>query len=386
MILMAYEYADRLKNLPPYLFADIEEKVRKKAAQGVDIIDFGIGDPDLPTPRPIIEEIKRQLDDPDNHRYPSSQGEADTRRAIAEWYARRFGVELNPDREIAILLGSKEGLANVARAFVNPGDKVLCPDPAYPVYAQGATTLCDAEPVKVPLHPEDDFLLNFDDDIPQDARMLYLNYPNNPTGAVASRAYLKRALRWCNDTGTILCYDNAYSEMTFDDYVAPSVLEFGRQAIEFGSLSKTFNMTGYRLGYAVGDAALVAGLKKVKSQIDSGTPKFIQKAAAVALGEYKSAARPEMVQQSVDVYEERRNVMVAGLREMGFEVKPPKGTFYLFFNVGTDSMDFARRMLDVGVVVTPGVGFGRHGEGFVRMALTQPVERIEEALDRMRKA
>lgn len=383
---MAYDFANRLKNIPPYLFAEIEEKVSKKIAEGMDIIDFGIGDPDLPTPKPLVEEIKRQLDNPENHRYPSSQGEGEARRAIARWYSVRFGVELNPDREVAILLGSKEGLANVARAFVNPGDKVLCPDPAYPVYAQGATLLCDAVPVKVPLHAEDDFLLNFDDDLPQDVRMAYLNYPNNPTGAVASRAYLKKALKWCNDTNTIMCYDNAYSEMTFDDYVAPSILEFGRQAIEFGSLSKTFNMTGYRLGYAVGDASLIAGLKKVKSQIDSGAPKFIQAAAVTALGEYKGPTRPEMVQKNVAVYEERRDVMVNGLRKLGFDVKMPKGTFYLFFSVEGDSIQFANRMLDAGIVVTPGIGFGQYGEGFVRMALTQPVARIEEALERMRKA
>lgn len=382
---MAYDFADRLKNLPPYLFAEIEEKVARKVEKGMDIIDFGIGDPDLPTPRPLIEEIKRQLDDPANHRYPSSQGEADTRRAIAEWYRKRFGVDLNPDREVAILLGSKEGLANVARAFVNPGDKVLCPDPAYPVYAQGAATLCDAVPVKLPLYEEDDFFPDLDGDLPQDAKLMYLNYPNNPTGAVASRANLQRALRWCNDTGTILCYDNAYSEMTFDDYVAPSVLEFGRHAIEFGSLSKTFNMTGYRIGYAVGDATLIAGLKKVKSQIDSGTPKFIQKAVPVALGAYTGSTRPKMVQDSVDVYRRRRDIIVKGLRELGFDVKLPKGTFYLFFNVGSSSLDFANKMLDVGVVVTPGIGFGKNGEGFVRMALTQPESRIEEALERMRK-
>jgi LL-diaminopimelate aminotransferase len=382
---MSLEFADRLKKIPPYLFAEIEEKVARKRAQGLDIIDLGIGDPDLPTPRPLVDEIKRQLDDPENHRYPSSGGERDTRMAIAEWYRRRFGVDLDPDREVAVLLGSKEGLANIARAFVNPDDKVLCPDPAYPVYAQGATLLCDAEPVKVPLHHRDGFLPDLEL-LPADARMLYLNYPNNPTGATATTPFLRDALRWCNETETILCYDNAYSEMTFDDYVAPSILEFGREAIEFGSLSKTFNMTGYRLGYAVGDAKLIAGLKKVKSQIDSGAPKFIQKAAAVALGEYSGRSRPAMVEDSVQVYQQRRDVMVRGLRGLGFDVTLPKGTFYLFFEVGGDSIQFANRMLDVGVVVTPGIGFGHNGEGFVRMALTQPVPRLEEALERMRRA
>jgi len=382
---MAYEFANRLKNIPPYLFAEIEEKVERKRKQGVDIIDFGIGDPDVPTPAPIVKEIQKQLTDPENHRYPTSAGERDTRVAIAEWYSRRFGVELNPDREVVILLGSKEGLANIARAFVDPGDKVLCPDPAYPVYALGATMLCDATPVKVPMYDAENFLLDFES-CPDDAKMVYLNYPNNPTGAVATSAYLKKALKWCNDTETILCYDNAYSEMTYDDYVAPSILEYGRQAIEFGSLSKTFNMTGYRLGYAVGDANLITGLKKVKSQIDSGAPKFIQKAAVTALSQYTGRKRPKMVQDNVDIYQARRDVVVKGLRKLGFDVKMPKGTFYLFFNVEGNSTEFAERMLEVGIVVTPGIGYGTNGEGFVRMALTQPVERIEEALERMRKA
>lgn len=382
---MPRDFADRLKKIPPYLFAEIEEKVSRKKAEWLDIIDLGIGDPDLPTPKPLVEEVKRQLDDPENHRYPSSGGERDTRVAIAEWYSRRFGVSLDPDREVAVLLGSKEGLANIARAFVNPGDLVLCPDPAYPVYAQGATLLCDAEPVKVPLYERDGFLPDLDL-LPSDARMLYLNYPNNPTGATATSSFLKDALRWCDETETILCYDNAYSEMTFDDYVAPSILEFGRQAIEFGSLSKTFNMTGYRLGYAVGDPQLIAGLKKVKSQIDSGAPKFIQKAACAALGQYTGRSRPPMVEDNVQVYKERRDVMVRGLRELGFDLELPKGTFYLFFGVGGSSLEFANRMLDAGVVVTPGIGFGQNGEGFVRMALTQPVPRLEEALERMRKA
>ncbi len=381
---VSFDYASRLQNLPPYLFAEIEEKVAKKKNQGVDIIEFGIGDPDIPTPKSIVSEIKRQLDDPENHRYPTSAGEPETRKAIAEWYSRRFGVELNPDREVCVLLGSKEGLANVCRAFVNPGDKVICPDPAYPVYAQGAALLCDALPVKVPLCQENGFMADLDS-FPAGARMLYLNYPNNPTGAVATKSHLKKVLRWCNDHNTILCYDNAYSEITFDDYVAPSILEMGRQAIEFGSLSKTFNMTGYRLGYAVGDAALISGLKKVKSQIDSGAPMFIQKAAAAALMEYRGRERPPSVQRNVDIYQERRDVIVEGLRQMGFDVAAPKGTFYLWFQVDEGSMDFAERMLEVGIVVTPGVGFGKYGEGYIRLALTQPVKRIEEALERMRK-
>lgn len=383
---MGFDYANRLKMLPPYLFAEIEEKVEKKKKEGADIIDFGIGDPDLPTPRPIVEFIKRELQDPDNHRYPSSAGEADTRRAIARWYKERFNVDVDPNGEVAILIGSKEGLANICRAFVNPGERVLAPDPAYPVYAQGAALLTDAVPVRFPLLPEKGFLPDLES-LPTDAKMIYLNYPNNPTGAVCDTNFLLTASRWCVETDTIFCYDNAYSEMTFDDYVAPSALQVAQDdgTIEFGSLSKTFNMTGYRIGYAVGDANLISGLKKVKSQIDSGAPKFLQKAVTMSLGEYKNGQRPAMVQDNIAIYEERRNVLVNGLRKLGFKVTPPKATFYLWLKVDGPSLKFAETMLNAGIVVTPGVGFGPNGEGYVRLATTQSVKRIEEALERMAK-
>ena len=360
--------------------------MRKKRAEGIDVIDFGIGDPDLPTPPAIVEEVKRQLDDPANHRYPSSGGEPEVRRAVADWYKKRFNVSLDPDGEVAILIGSKEGIANICRAFVNPGEKVLCPDPGYPVYAQGGALLSDAVPIKVPIRPEKHFLPDLDS-LPSDARMLYLNYPNNPTGAVVTKEYLWRATTWCTETDTIFCYDNAYSEMTFDDYVAPSALGScqGSRLIEFGSLSKTFNMTGYRIGYAVGDANLVAGLKKVKAQIDSGASMFVQKAMVKALEMYNGAERPQVVKDNIKVYQERRNVLVKGLRSLGYKIDPPKGTFYLWLRVDTPSMKFAERMLNAGIVCTPGVGFGEFGEGYVRFATTQPVARIEEALERMTK-
>ncbi|MDD1771691.1 MAG: aminotransferase class I/II-fold pyridoxal phosphate-dependent enzyme [Methanomassiliicoccales archaeon] len=384
---MGFEYANRLKNLPPYLFAEIEEKVNKKKQEGVDIIDFGIGDPDLPTPSPIVKFIQKEMEDPENHRYPSSAGEADTRRAIADWYQKRFNVDVDPNGEVAILIGSKEGLANICRAFVNPGEKVLCPDPAYPVYAQGAATLTDAVPVRFPLLPEKGFLPDIES-LPEDARMLYLNYPNNPTGAVTDEKFLLSASRWCVETNTIFCYDNAYSEMTFDDYIAPSALQVaqGDETIEFGSLSKTFNMTGYRIGYAVGDSDLISGLKKVKSQIDSGAPKFLQKAVIDALGRYDDKGkRPQMVDDNIAVYQKRRDVMVSGLRKLGFKIEKPKGTFYLWMKVDGPSLKFAEKMLNAGIVVTPGVGFGKGGEGYVRITTTQPVARIEEALERMSK-
>jgi LL-diaminopimelate aminotransferase len=385
---MPFHFANRVNKIPPYLFAEIEEKVRVKKAQGVDIIDFGIGDPDLPTPAPIVEELRKHILDPENHNYPSSAGEPETRQAVADFYKKRFGVDIDPRGQVCILLGSKEGLANIARAFVNPGEKVLCPDPAYPVYAQGATTLCDAVPVRVPLSPERNFQIEDSPGIlDRTARMLYLNYPNNPTGACVSKDYLIGLYHWCVQTQTIMVYDNAYSELTFGDYSAPSILEVGDEGvIEFGSLSKTFNMTGYRLGYAVGDANLIAGLKKVKSQIDSGAPKFVQKAAVFALEQYKGREQPRMVRDNMRVFEERRDLMVKGLRSLGFKVDLPKGTFYLWFRVQGGSMEFADRMLNqAGVVITPGIGFGQNGEGFVRMALTQSSQRIEEALERMGK-
>lgn len=385
---MPFQFANRVNKIPPYLFAEIEEKVRVKKAQGVDIIDFGIGDPDLPTPAPIVEELRRHVLDPENHNYPSSAGEPETRQAVADFYKKRFDVDIDPRGQVCILLGSKEGLANIARAFVNPGEKVLCPDPAYPVYAQGATTLCDAVPVRVPLSPERNFQIEDSPGIlDRTAKMLYLNYPNNPTGACVSKEYLIGLYQWCVQTDTIMVYDNAYSELTFGDYSAPSILEVGDEGvIEFGSLSKTFNMTGYRLGYAVGDANLITGLRKVKSQIDSGAPKFVQKAAAFALEQYKGREQPRMVRDNMRIFEERRDIMVRGLRSLGFKVDLPKGTFYLWFRADGSSMRFADRMLnEAGVVVTPGVGFGQGGEGFIRMALTQSSGRIEEALGRMEK-
>jgi len=379
---LTFEFASRLRALPPYLFAEMEEQAARKRAEGVDLIDFGIGDPDIPTPPEIVEIVREEVAKPENHTYPSSQGESATREAIALHYERRFGVKVDPDTQVCVLLGSKEGLANICRAFVNAGEKVLSPDPAYPVYAQGGALLTDAVPVKTPLLEENEFMMDISN-LPRDAKMVYMNYPNNPTGAIATDGFLREMLEWCDDTQTIMCFDNAYSEITFDDYVAPSILQFGDNAIEFGSVSKTFNMTGYRLGYAVGSADLVAGMKKVKSQIDSGAPKFIQGAAAKALLEYEGKERPGMVQRNCDIYQERRDVLVKGLKALGFQTPDPKATFYLWLNVGEDSMEFTKKMLDIGIVVTPGIGFGEHGEGYVRLALTRSVNRIEEALERM---
>jgi len=380
---MDIKFADRLQKLPPYLFAKLEELTDAKRAEGLDLIDFGIGDPDLPTPDAIVKAVQDAVAKPENHPYSSSAGEFYMRQAVADWYKVRFGVDLDPKKEVCITIGSKEAIANICKAFVNAGEKVISPDPAYPVYGAGAAVLSDAVPVRVPLQPEKNFLLDTGD-CPEDAKMLYVNYPNNPTGAVCDLQYLKGISEWCEDTKTIFCYDNAYSEMCFDGYLAPSALEAGRNVIEFGSLSKTFNMTGYRIGYAVGDERLISGLKKVKSQIDSGAPMFIQEAAAAALKMYKGRKLPDVIAKNMDIYAERRKVLVKGLRDLGFDVPMPKATFYVWFNCGMDSMKFTEKMLDKGIVFTPGVGFGDAGEGYVRVALTQPLSRIHEALERMK--
>lgn len=382
---MEYEFAERLKALPPYLFVMLDEMAAKKRAQGMDLIDFGIGDPDLPTPPQIIESLQKEVAKRENHNYSSSAGERSLRVAVADWYKIRFGVDVDPDTEVCITIGSKEGIFNIAQSFVNDGETIIAPSPGYPVYSAASTLFNNAECVKVPLRPEKDWLLD-PADCPEGAKMLYANYPNNPTGATCDEKYLKRIQDWCAENGTIFCYDNAYSEMCFDGYMAPSALQGGKDCIELGSFSKTFNMTGYRLGYAVGHKDLVSGLKKCKGQIDSGAPKFIQKAGITALGLYKDdGGLPDVVRKNMDVYAERRKVLVDGLRSLGYKVNMPKATFYVWFDCGMPSMEFTQKMLDLGIVVTPGVGFGESAEGYIRMTVTQPKERIAEAVERMRR-
>ena len=380
---MKYEFSERLQKLPPYLFAKLEEMTEVKRAQGLDIIDFGIGDPDLPTPQPIIKALQDAVADPANHNYSSSAGEKYLRKAVADWYKVRFNVDVDPNTEVCVTIGSKEGIFNISQAFVNPGEGIIAPSPGYPVYSGAACLFNEADAATVPLREDEGWLLNTDR-CPKDAKMLYANYPNNPTGATCDLAYLKKVGNWCNDTDTIFCFDNAYSEMCFDGYMAPSALEVDKNCIEFGSLSKTFNMTGYRIAYAVGNRDLVAGLKKCKSQIDSGAPKFIQKAAATALSMYTGRELPDIIKGNMRTYGERREILVNGLRKLGFDVKMPKATFYIWFNCGMGSTKFCEDMLDLGIVVTPGNGFGKSADGYVRMTVTQPKERIKEALDRMR--
>ena len=361
---MRYEFADRLQRLPPYLFVRLEEMTAKKRAEGIDIIDFGIGDPDLPTPDEIIEEMCIQSRINANQKYSSSAGERDLRVAVARWYKKRYGVDVDPDTQVCVTIGSKEAIFNIAQAFVNPGETIIAPSPGYPVYSGASTIFNEAECVKVPLRAEKDWLLDVDE-CPKGAKMLYINYPNNPTGATCDKDYLKKVYDWCKENDTILCVDDAYCEMTYDGYQAPSILEIGEDAIEFGSFSKTFNMTGFRLGYAVGHPDLIAGLKKCKGQVDSGAPIFIQKAAIKALEMYgENGEAPEAVRKNMKEYSDRREVLVNGLRELGFDVKMPKGTFYIWFDSKCKtSLEFTERMLDLGIMVPPGSGFGEPAGG-----------------------
>jgi LL-diaminopimelate aminotransferase len=382
---MNVEFADRVKRLPPYLFAEIERLIKEKKAQGVDLISLSIGDPDLPPPPFVIASLTEEVADLKNHNYSFSQGEPDFRQAVADWYKKRFHVDLSQE-EVVALLGSKEGIANIARAFVNSGDRVLVPDPSYPVYANGGAILNDGIPVSVPLLEENGFKPDLEAVNPEKAKMMFLNYPNNPTGATVDKAFLKQVVEFARDNNIILCYDNAYSEISFDGYKAPSILEVDGAldvAVEFNSCSKTFNMTGDRIAFAVGNKELVSGLAKVKSQIDSGPPVYIQKVAAKALASYSGNAQPDFLKTNNQVYKERRDVLVDRLCSMGFKCDKPKATFYVWLNCKSNSMEFATKLLSIGVAVTPGIGFGPLGENFVRIALTQPKERIGEACKRM---
>lgn len=382
---MTVEFADRVKRLPQYLFAEIERLIKEKRAQGIDLISLSIGDPDLPPPHFVIDALKAEVADLKNHKYSFSQGESFFRQAVADWYEKRFQVDLEQDQVVA-LMGSKEGIANIGRAFVNPGDRVLVPDPGYPVYANATAILNNGVPVPMPLLEVNDFMPDFDTLDATNVKMMWLNYPNNPTAATVDKSFLREAVDFATDHGIILCYDNAYSEICFEGYKAPSILEVDGAldvAIEFNSCSKTFSMTGDRIAFAVGNKHLINGLTKIKSQVDSGPPVYIQKVAAAALGSYVTDKQPDFLKEMNQVYRERRDLIVKTLCEIGFHCDKPKATFYVWVNCKGSSMEFATKLLDVGVAVTPGVGFGEHGEGYARMTFTQPVERIGEACSRI---
>ena len=379
--------AKRVEQLPPYLFARISELIAQQRAKGVDVISFGIGDPDLPTPDYILDSLKRAAEVPTNHRYPETEGLPEFREAVARWYARRHGVTLDPAREICSLIGSKEGIGHFPFVLVDPGDVVLVTDPGYPVYEVG-TMFCGGETVKVPLAEEDGWLPRLDA-IPADAlrraKFIWLNYPNNPTGAVADLAFYERAVAWARAHDIVIAHDLAYSEVTYDGYVAPSILEVDGArdvAIEFNSLSKAFNMTGWRIGMAVGNATLIDALRRVKSNLDSGVPQAVQQMAITALDGPHDA-----IEAHNETYRRRRDRVVEVLRALGLRVEPPKASLYVWARLPEgerSSAAYAARLVEAtGVVVTPGVSYGAAGEGYIRLSLTLPDDRVEEGLTRL---
>jgi LL-diaminopimelate aminotransferase len=382
------EQADRLKQLPPYLFAELDRKKAEARSRGVDVIDLGVGDPDLPTPDNIIKKLAEAAREPRYHRYPSYTGMNEFRKAVSRWYKKRAGVELEPTQEVVSLIGSKEGIAHIPLAFINPGDVVLVPSPAYPVYAI-ATMFAGGIPYEMPLLKENGFLPDLDlipADILDKAKMMFLNYPNNPTAALATKDFFRTVINFAEQHNIMVCHDFAYSEMAFDSYVPPSFLEVPGAmdvGIEFHSLSKTYNMTGWRIGWAAGNSKIISGLGRIKSNIDSGIFEAIQVAGIEAL-----EGDQECLAEMREIYTTRRDVLVEGLQKLGINVEPPKATFYVWFAVpqGYNSASFAALLLEKsGIVATPGNGFGAPGEGYVRMALTVSKDRLAEAVDRIAK-
>ena len=383
-----FRKADRMKVLPVYLFDEVARLKKEAAARGLDIIDLGVGDPDFQTPGFIVEAMKRALDDGRNHHYSSYQGIRELRQAFAGWYFNRFGVELDPDTEVLPLIGSKEGIGHIHLAYVNPGDEVLIPDPGYPTY-QGGTILAGGRPHYYPVLEENDFLPDLPSIEKEDlsrVRMMHVNFPSNPTTAVASLGFFEEVVDFGLRHNIMICHDAAYSEVYFDDSRPPSFLQ-ARHAreigIEFHSVSKTYNMTGWRLGVAVGNREIIASLGTVKSNYDTGLFMAVQLAGVAAL-----TGDQDYLKEIRGLFQKRRNLFVHGLNGMGFSIEEPKATFYVWGAIPgrKSSKEFARRLLEeAGIVVTPGIGFGSHGEGYFRVALTVDESRLEEALSRIRK-
>ena len=380
--------ARRIDELPPYLFAEIDRRKREALSRGVDLIDLGIGDPDIPTPPLIVEKLMESASKPVNHRYPNSSGMAEFRAAVANWYKARFGVNLDPTKEVVSLIGSKEGIGNMAVAFVDPGDVVLVASPCYPVYHIG-TAFNGGKNYFLPLKKENAFLPDLEAipaEIARQAKLLWINYPNNPTAAVADKAFFERVVEFANKYNVIVCHDAAYTEMGYDGYRPMSFLqvEGARDVgIEFHSLSKTFNMTGWRIGMAVGNPELVTGLAQAKSNLDSGIFQAIQEAGieALRLGD-------QIVEPSRKIYQERRDVLVEGLRAVGLDCEKPRATFYVWVSCpkGLSSAAFTTKLLEeAGVVTTPGNGFGDAGEGYVRFTVCVDKERLREVAERIRR-
>ena len=378
--------AARFETFPLYPLADVPQIKRELRARGVDVIDLGAGDADLAPPPAAVSALTEAAAQPAMSRYPFQLGLPDFRETVAAWMERRFGVALDPYREILPLVGSKEGIAHLAFCYVGPGDVTVLPDPGYQPYL-GGTLLAGGEPYAVPLRPEHDFLIPLEAlpaDVVRRTRILYLNYPNNPTAAIAPRDYLEQAVGFCREHGILLVFDNAYSEIAFDGYVPPSIFEIDGArdvAVEFHSFSKTYNMTGWRIGWAAGGAAPIAALSRVKAFVDTGQFLAVQAAAAAAL-----RAWDVWVPGNVRAFQERRDAAVAALRAAGFAAQSPRATMYLWVPVpgGAASEPFARRaLLEQGVVIMPGAALGAGGEGYFRVALTQSPERLHEAAQRL---
>jgi len=378
--------AKRVEELPPYLFVEISRKIAEKRARGEDVISLAIGDPDIPTPQHVIERLCQAAQDPANHRYPESEGLPEFRSAIAQWYEKRFGVTFDPDKEVLPLIGAKEGIGHIALCFIDPGDVALVPDPAYPVYSIG-TMFAGGSSYYLPLTEENDFLPDLDripEEIAEKARLLWINYPNNPTAAVAELDFFERVVAFAKKYDLAVCHDGPYTEVSFDGYrptsfmQAPGAKEVG---VEFHSLSKSYNMTGWRVGMVVGNARIIDALTRVKSNLDSGIPQAIQHAAIEAL-----TGPQDCIEEHNAIYQRRRDLLLQTLSEMGLEARPPRASLYIWARIpgGYTSLDFATKLLEeAGVVVTPGIGYGKYGEGYIRISLTIPDERLEEAVRRL---
>lgn len=378
----------RLDNLPPYLFVEINKKIDEKKARGEDVISFAIGDPDMPTPKHIIDQLCQAARDPANHKYPETAGLPELRQAITKWYHRRFGVTLDPAKEVLPLIGSKEGVGHISFCLIEPDDIALVPNPGYPVYSM-STLLAGGKPYFLPLTEKNDFLPDLENipgDITEKAKILWLNYPNNPTGAVADIAFFQKAIDFARKNNLAVCHDAPYTEVAFDSYRPPSIMQVSEArevGIEFHSLSKTYNMTGWRIGMAVGNGRMIDALFRFKSNLDSGIPQAIQQAAIEAL----TGSQDSITGQNA-MYQRRRDRLVKALNDIGLRARLPKATFYVWAKVPDryTSVQFTTELLDkANVAVTPGTGYGSVGEGYVRLSLTLPDNRLDEGISRLIK-
>lgn len=379
--------ASRIEKIPPYLFARIDKKKEEVRKRGVDLIDFGIGDPDIPTPKHIIDKMIEAVTDPKNHRYPSYEGMLEYRKAVSQWYKKRFNVDLNPDNEVVALIGSKEGIAHMPWAYIENGDIAMIPSPGYPVY-KISTLLSGGTPYIMPLSEDNKFLPDFDKipvNILQKAKIMFINYPNNPTGACADDEFYDKTINIAKKYNILICHDAAYSEISYDGYVPKSILEFDKEksySVEFHSLSKTYCMTGWRIGFAVGSQDAIYNLGKLKTNMDSGVFQAIQYAAIEAL-----TADQHSIDKLKRIFQKRRDLIVEGFNSIGINVTKPLATFYIWAKVpeGYTSETFCEKLLeDAGIVVTPGNGFGDEGEGYFRISITIDENRIQESIKRLK--